>query len=155
MDPWQNISLCPDEIEAFPPLAEEPDPTLTTDWWLVGRVLTHQSINNRSFKSMVTNTRKTKHGFEARDISRNLFTFRFFAEQDRQNIQQMGPWNFNHNLIIMKEMNLDENPKEVDLSHTLFWVRVYDLTMNLRTEQMAMRMGKFLGKYVSWDDKDE
>lgn len=104
---------------------------------------------------MVTNTRKTKHGFEARDISRNLFTFRFVAEQDRQNIQQMGPWNFNHNLIIMKEMNLDENPKEVDLSHTLFWVRVYDLTMNLRTEQMAMCMGKFLGKYVSWDDKDE
>lgn len=69
---------------------------------------------------MVTNAWKTKHGFEVRDIAKNLFTFRFFAEKDLQSILQQGPWNFNHSLIILKELRPDENPKEVDLTHNLF-----------------------------------
>lgn len=81
MAPWQNISLRPDDAEAFPTLQEEEEPIPTNDWWLVGRVHTNQSIDNGAFKSMVTNPWKTKNGFEVRDIATNLFTFRFFAER--------------------------------------------------------------------------
>ncbi|XP_057444580.1 uncharacterized protein LOC130736815 [Lotus japonicus] len=104
---------------------------------------------------MVTSAWKTKHGFEVRDIAKNLFTLRFFSEQDRDNALKLGPWNFNHNLIILRELAPDENPKEVVLAHTLFWVRVYDLTMNLRSEQMAKKLGDFLGTFEAWDSKEE
>lgn len=67
----------------------------------------------------------------------------------------LGPWNFNHSIIILRELEPDENPKEVILTKTLFWVLIYNLPLNQRTEVMARKLGNFLGTYKIWDEKEE
>lgn len=54
-------------------------------------MLSDNVINPRDFKTTMVNLRKVKLGVEIRNVSKNLFSFRFFRHKDRDFILKGAP----------------------------------------------------------------
>lgn len=54
-------------------------------------MLSDNVINPRDFKTTMVNLRKVKLGVEIRNVSKNLFSFRFFRHKDRDLILKGAP----------------------------------------------------------------
>lgn len=92
--------------------------------WMVGKVLTQGSFNSKAFMTTMAQVWKTRGGVEIHDVGRNLFTFKFHLEGDRCRVTTASPWSFDRKLIILQDINRDNNPREMALTHCAFWVRV-------------------------------
>ncbi|KAJ1380503.1 hypothetical protein SESBI_45943, partial [Sesbania bispinosa] len=68
--------------------------------------------------------------------------------KDRDTVLKESPWNFDRALMVLKEMNPDENPKEEDLKEALFWVKVYDLPIALLVDSIIKMIGNTIGSFV-------
>jgi len=123
--------------------------------WLVGRLHTRNPVNMRVFKSTITQIWKVKHVFKVYDLDQNLFTFHFFQRKDHDLVLRESPWNFDRNLIVLDELLLDTNPRDVILSHARFWVRMHELHLNMRNEGVAKSITGELGAYIECDARDE
>ncbi|KAJ1392682.1 Zinc knuckle CX2CX4HX4C [Sesbania bispinosa] len=129
MERWKKVVFSEEEeVEVIVP---EDACVKESDAWLMGRLATQGTYNVRAFKNKMMNAWKPKHGLEIRDIGRNPA------------------------LVVLKEMNLEENPKEEDLKEALFWVRVYDIPIALRTDSIARMIGNNIGSSVRWDSSDD
>ncbi|XP_057453130.1 uncharacterized protein LOC130744991 [Lotus japonicus] len=92
--------------------------------------------------------------FEIRDIGPNLFTFRFDDKQDRDRVLLGGPWNYNHFVLVLKVLEVDESPSQVPLDRVPFWVQVHDMPVGLHTEEVARSLGVALGGFMDWDPSE-
>lgn len=59
-----------------------------------------------------------------------------------------GSWGFDIKLIVLNDMGKEENPREVTLTHTMFWVQTFDLPLGYRIKAMAERLGGVLEKFM-------
>ncbi|XP_048500350.1 uncharacterized protein LOC125497458 [Beta vulgaris subsp. vulgaris] len=61
------------------------------------------------------------------------------------------PWTFDQHLIGMDNIEDGIQPSEITLSWSPFWVRLYNLPMNARTEYHVRRIGKNIGTVMDVD----
>lgn len=55
---------------------------------------------------------------------------------------------------MLKRVSEEEQPSGLDMHYGSFWVRVYDLSLILKSEAMAKKLGNILGSYDEMDSKD-
>ncbi|KAJ1402032.1 Zinc finger, CCHC-type [Sesbania bispinosa] len=55
----------------------------------------------------------------------------------------------------MEELHDNIQPSEVELFTCPFWVQVYDLPLNCRTQAVAQILGDYMGKYEDWNSSSE
>lgn len=77
--------------------------------------------------------------------------FQFSSPKDKQKVINNQLWYFDHFLLILKEVIGDEQPSSIDLSHTPFWVRAFDLPLKSRGKETTLVLGNKIGKYIMKD----
>ncbi|KAL8541619.1 hypothetical protein ACS0TY_002762 [Phlomoides rotata] len=65
-------------------------------------------------------TMKPSNGFIAKEVGQNLFSFQFRSETDLREVLAREPWHFDKHLLVLKELNMGEQPSTAQLHHTLF-----------------------------------
>ncbi|KAK7281723.1 hypothetical protein RIF29_09961 [Crotalaria pallida] len=157
MEGVKDVDYRDDEIRVvqLPEIDFDGDENADNDLWLVGRVLTQNPYNVRAFKSTMVQVWKAKKGVEVRDVSKNLFSFRFFCRKDMDAVLRMGPWNFDKNLVLLKELKDDESPADVKLTTTMIWIRAYELPLNMRSELVSRTIGNSVDSFLQWDSADD
>lgn len=73
-------------------------------------------------------------GMVVRAIDSNTFVFQFFHWKDKLKILEGRPWSFDQKLLVLNEIVGHEQPSQVVLDTTPFWVRIYNLPFNCRSE---------------------
>ncbi|GAU43133.1 hypothetical protein TSUD_348540 [Trifolium subterraneum] len=133
----QNKGLIVDEVEVYK------DGlfcrTLAVKLW------TNTSYNAKAFKQTTIQSWKLRNPVEVQDLNKNLYLFRFSTKKDAENVLQNGPWSFDKNLIILQKITGEEQPAEFDMHKVSFWVRIYDLPLQLRSDSIAKKIGDFIG----------
>ncbi|KAJ4833437.1 hypothetical protein Tsubulata_018908 [Turnera subulata] len=88
-------------------------------------------------------------GIEVSQVDCNLVVFQFYHWCDRQRMLDQEPWNFDDQVVLLKEPTGTEQPSSMQLFHAPFWVRVYDVPYNFRTESVvrvvAGKIRSFMG----------
>lgn len=121
---------------------------------LVGKLWTDTSYNVRAFKQTMIQAWRLKNSVDIQDLSKNLYMFKFSSKRDAEFILQTGPWSFDRNLLILDKISGTEQPSELDLHIVPFWVRIYDLPLNMRSDQMGKKIGDTIGKFVEADQRE-
>lgn len=115
---------------------------------LVGKLLTERPYNVEAFKRTIMKVWAPMKGMVIRVLGPNLYAFQFFHWRDKDKVMIGRPWCFKNSLIVMKEIEGDEQPEEVELNHLPFWVRVKKLPFNCRSvahvRALTMGMGDIL-----------
>ena len=97
----------------------------------MGRFLTDRAINFVAMKNTLASLWRPVKGVHIKDLSPSLFLFQFFHELDVERVIKGGPWTFNQHLLIMSRLKIGDNPIQMPLFQTEFWIQVYELPVVL------------------------
>ncbi|XP_058746072.1 uncharacterized protein LOC131618942 [Vicia villosa] len=154
MDKWRDISLSKEEEEGVTAEVEEVCEEEIFQRTLAGKLWTDNHFNTRAFINTMIGAWKLKHQVETQELSKNLFLFRFATKRDLESVLRNGPWSFDRNLLILTRVSGEEQPSALNMHFGVFWVRIYELPLMLRTEAMARKLGGILGSLEEVDQND-
>ncbi|KAH1122442.1 hypothetical protein J1N35_005602 [Gossypium stocksii] len=146
-----DLNLLDEEEELLVVLNENGADEKLFDFCLVGRVLTESVVNFGALKNTLAYLWHPLRGVSITEMENKRILFRFYCEVDLQRVLDGLPWFFNHHLIIFHRLEGGEDPNLVPLWHTLFWVHVHNLPVDLTSEGTARQLGDFVGKFLKYD----
>ncbi|KAK1681976.1 hypothetical protein QYE76_042824 [Lolium multiflorum] len=76
-------------------------------------------------------------------------------EGDFDFVARGGPWIFNKNALLVKEIKDDVSPSDMILDAVPVWVRVYDVLCGKQNYETGMKFGNLLGKAFEVDAPTE
>ena len=118
---------------------------------LVMKILTQRSINIEALRKTMRMLWKTNKTVQISEIEEELFLVEFSDPKDKMKIQEMCPWSFEKNLVLLQEFSGELVPKEVDLKWSPFWVQISNLPLKSRTSETGMEIGSKIGKVLDVD----
>ncbi|XP_058726827.1 uncharacterized protein LOC131598223 [Vicia villosa] len=154
MEKWKDFSLSKEEEEGVVVGEGELFEDESLQRTLAGKLWTESNFNSRAFKSTMLNAWKLKHTVEVQDLNKNLFIFKFSSKRDMEYVLKTGPWSFDRALLVLKRISGEEQPSDLDLHFSSFWVRIYDLPLILRSETMARKLGNIIGTFEEMDVRE-
>ncbi|XP_021729928.1 uncharacterized protein LOC110696910 [Chenopodium quinoa] len=116
---------------------------------LVGKLLTQRSYNIEVFKKTMTTP---IHGLAIRVLSPNLYAFQFFHWKDYEKVLKGRPLCFDNMLVLLKGIDGDEQPEDVILRNSPFWVRIKNLPFNCRTDAHVRAILEGMGEILEMED---
>lgn len=119
---------------------------------LIGRLLTERSYNVDAFKRTITSVWAPVHGLVIRVLSPNIYAFQFFHWRDMTKVLEGRPWCFDNMLILLKEADGDEQPEQVILQHSPFWVRIKNLPFNSRSDEVVRALIGNMGEILEIEE---
>lgn len=119
---------------------------------LIGKLLTDRPFNVDAFKRTMTKVWAPSQGMVIRVLGPNLFAFQLFHWRDLERIMSGRPWCFENMLIVLKQVEGDEQPEEVTLSHSPFWVRVKNLPFNCRSNAHVKALIEGMGEVLEFEE---
>ncbi|KAL2905726.1 hypothetical protein RDABS01_004436, partial [Bienertia sinuspersici] len=115
---------------------------------LVGKLLIVRSYNFEALQRTLKQVWSPSRGVVFRKIENNLLIIQFFHWKDRKKVLDGAPWNFDNQLLVLKQVNGGEQPENNVLNHCPFWVRIYNLPLDSRSDEdvklVASKMGEVL-----------
>ena len=87
-------------------------------------------------------------GVSFEELDSNLFLICFDHLVDYRRVLEEGPWLFNRNLVVPCEVGGDERPSKVSMNMVTFWVRLVDLPISFRWENIIRQIVQRLGEVI-------
>ncbi|XVF06153.1 hypothetical protein REPUB_Repub06bG0022900 [Reevesia pubescens] len=107
---------------------------------LIEKIMSRKSTNVEAMCNVLGNIWKVTKGLSVRDVGDNMYLFQFNDELEKDRTLVMQPWSFNKTLIILKEFNEMNKPKEYNMNWCHFWVQIHGLPLGM----MNVRVGSTL-----------
>ena len=118
---------------------------------LVGKVLNVRSYNFEAMKRTLNQIWSISKGALFRSIENDLFVVQFANPRDKNKVMAGRPWTFDQSLVLLNEIDGKAQPSNISLTHCPFWVRLYNLPMDSRTESRIKLIGGGLGTVMEVD----
>nr|CCA66039.1 hypothetical protein [Beta vulgaris subsp. vulgaris] len=128
--------------------------TAKTSLMLVGKVLSTRAVNLDALKRVMTQIWSLNSNMVVRAIDSNSFIFQFFHWKDKAKILDGRPWLFDQKLLVIDEILGDTQPSDVVLETSPFWVRIYNLPFNCRSDTEVRAIAGGLGPVLEVDIDD-
>ncbi|XP_021847415.2 uncharacterized protein [Spinacia oleracea] len=104
------------------------------DLLLIGKLVSDRPFNVEAFRRTMMNVWSPEHGLVIRVLGPYLFGFQFFHWRDKEKVFHGRPWCWDNKLILMKEVEENEQPDQIVLSTSPFWVHVKNLPFSRRSD---------------------
>ncbi|KAG8379336.1 hypothetical protein BUALT_Bualt07G0077800 [Buddleja alternifolia] len=85
---------------------------------------------------------------EIQRIGKDRFLVNFEHELDRSRVLADAPWNFDNNMVILRELKMDQDPLSVNLDWADFVIQVSGLPLSQITLEMARFIGDQVGTFI-------
>ncbi|KAH9665322.1 CCHC-type domain-containing protein [Citrus sinensis] len=121
---------------------------------LVGRFLTDKVINFVAMKNTMASLWRPGKGVCIKDLSPTLFLFQFFHEIDVNRVLETGPWTFDQHILLVKRLEEDEQPQNIPLFTTSFWIQIYNLPIGFMSEKILKDIGNYIGVFLASDENN-
>ncbi|KAL5768752.1 hypothetical protein ACOSQ2_015535 [Xanthoceras sorbifolium] len=96
---------------------------------LFGKIFANKEVNRIAFKGAIARIWRTVKDFEVESVGMNLFVFQFKCPWDRKRVLDGGPWNFDKNLIVLREASGVDRVSDIDFNLIPFWVQLHNLPL--------------------------
>ena len=97
---------------------------------------------------------KSRKGVCIKDLSPTLFLFQFFHDNDVRRVLNSGPWIFDQHILLVHILGADEQPQNVPLFHTTFWIQVYNLPLGFQSKRILHSIGNYIGSFLESDENN-
>lgn len=127
---------------------ESPETDGRVSLMLVGRLLTDRAYNFEAFKRTMCQVWGLVGKVIIRTLGSGKFLFQFFHWREKEKVMMGRPWCFEQSLLILNEVIGNEQPMDVVLNKSPFWVRIENLPFNCRSDahvrEAAINLGEML-----------
>lgn len=80
------------------------------------------------------------------DLNAALMLVEFEDIRDKCRVVRDGPWSFDKQLVLIKEVNGNQPIHRIQLTEALFWIRMHDLPLSARNEYVGKLIGSKVGQ---------
>lgn len=147
---YANLSM-EDEVEGGIIVGAKEVQEKKSTFILVGKFLTEKNINFQAMQNVMASIWRPKEGMEIHDIGGYKYSFVFYHIMDVRKVVEGGPWSFEQNMLIYKQVTEMEDLQVVDLNEVEIWVQVHDVPKGFISENIMKSVGMYVGKYVKSD----
>jgi hypothetical protein len=124
-------------------------------WAVVGKVCSPRKLVISALERAMVKAWGLHCDAQFKDIGENRFVVRFSSEGDWKHVRYNGPWQFDFNVILLKDYAGSVHPSDMVFDSLELWVRVLDLPMDKMNRVYGELIGGWIGKYISTDmDED-
>lgn len=123
----------------------------TSEFCLVGRFLTDQTINFNAMRNRMANLWKPVMGVAVKSVGGGRFLFQFYHGLDMNRVLDGSPWTFGNYPLLLHHPQKGEHPLRVPLIKLPFWVHINDLPHGYLSEKVGNQLGNFIGKFLEYD----
>ena len=152
---WQKLKVTEEE-ELSISLGEECTKAANErgKYCLVLRVLSRRGILLDALRKNIRMLWKPNKSLQLSMIEEELFLAEFEDERDKKRVMDMRPWHYEKQLVLLQEFEGEQDPKDIVLKWSPFWVQIYNLPLKSRTRETGKAIGASLGKVVDVDVAD-
>jgi 14-3-3 protein epsilon len=119
---------------------------------LVGTLLSNKSNRFHVMKEHLANLWKPGQGVSISAIEENKFLFQFFHLWDMERVFQGGPWLFDNHMLVLKKLNVGDDPITAELDEAEMWVQIFNLPFGYMSPSIGEFIGSHLGRFIKYDD---
>ncbi|XP_021762243.1 uncharacterized protein LOC110727015 [Chenopodium quinoa] len=154
-DNYANLTLNSEETDVVDVGdIDHPEQDSRVSLTLVGKLYTDRGINFDAFKRTMNHAWALKGKVIIRKLESNLFAFQFSNSRDMEKVMAGRPWCFEQALLLLNSINGNEQPSEVQLTHSPFWVRLENLPFNSRSENHVKTIASNIRDVLEIEDDD-
>ncbi|KAE8801753.1 hypothetical protein D1007_22542 [Hordeum vulgare] len=95
-------------------------------WTLIGKACTPRALNFGALERALRRAWGLHHDAQFRDLGNNLFLVHFGGEGDWKHARNNGPWQFDFNILILKDYDGKTRPSEMTFDTVEVWARIED-----------------------------
>ena len=89
-----------------------------------------------------------------KDLSPTLFLFQIFHEIDINKVLESGSWTFDQHILLVKRLEEDEQPQNILLLTTSFWIQIYNLPIGFMSEKILKDIRNYIGIFLASDENN-
>jgi hypothetical protein len=124
-------------------------------WAAVGKVCSPRKLVIGALERAMQRAWGLHGSAHFKEIGDNRFVVRFTSEGDWKHAMKNGPWQFDFNVILLKEYDGSIRPSDITFDSLDIWVRVLDLPMDMMNSVYGELIGGWIGRYIHTDvDED-
>lgn len=80
-----------------------------------------------------------------KEIHDNVWLLEFSNMADKWRVMEGRTWLFDRSVLVLKEVDEDIPPLQMDFSKVLFWVQVHDMPLTCMNREVGIRIGQSIG----------
>ena len=122
--------------------------------YLVMKVLSRIRVILDALRKNVRMLWKPNKSIRISVIEEEMFLVEFEDEWDKRRVFEMSPWHYEKQLVLLQDFDEDQDPKDIVLKWSPFWVQMYNLPLKHRTREIGMAIGASLGEVLEVDVAD-
>lgn len=124
-------------------------------WAAIGKVFTAKPLNIAALEKAMHRAWGLHHAARFTELGDNIFMVRFGSEGDWNHAINNRPWQFDLNVMVLREYEGNTRPLEMVFSSIDVWVRIKDMPPDKRCDAFGKALGNWLGEVIKVDvDKD-
>ncbi|XP_021762541.1 uncharacterized protein LOC110727283 [Chenopodium quinoa] len=152
-DRWAKLKITDEECDVAE-LGEANEDELkgSIELSLVGKLLTIRAYNFEVMQRTLSQIWALNKGVIFRRIENNLFVVQLFHWRDKEKVIDGAPWTFDNHLILLKEMHHNEQPENVEIKYCPFWLRLYNLPFDSRSNADVRLIPEKIGIVLEVED---
>ncbi|XP_019193154.1 PREDICTED: uncharacterized protein LOC109187424 [Ipomoea nil] len=151
---WADLALEEEESGGLDAPVQDGEGCSATRYELVGRFLTTRQIKFEQMQQVMASVWKPMMGVRVLQINENLFLFQFPHRKDLQRVIDDGPWSFENNTFVCKEITSQVRPEEAVLDTVDYWVQVHDLPGRHATPDFLKQIANHVGTFIALDQNN-
>ncbi|MBA0813665.1 hypothetical protein Gohar_027495, partial [Gossypium harknessii] len=122
--------------------------------WAVGKIMAKESPNKEVMYRVFKSLWFTKEEVEFVALKEGVIIVKFGCLKDRSRILNLTPWLFDRCLFAMLPFEKGKEMDSYEFRLAPFWVRIYNIPIELMDRQIALDVGNAIGVLVAIDWKD-
>ncbi|XP_019182107.1 PREDICTED: uncharacterized protein LOC109177245 [Ipomoea nil] len=157
-DRWADWALKEETAAFVPAVGEEDDGEVGEEeetWKVVGRFLTQKMIKLDFMRQVLASVWQPVKGVQVTEIQKGLFLFVFFHKTDMDYVLNGGPWAFENNALICREVRDGVLPGDIQLNMIDMWIQLHDMPRGYTSQAILEQAGNFMGTFIKHDDRYE
>lgn len=111
---------------------------------LMGRFLTEKMINFQEMKQTLAALWSPVKGVWLKEVTSNLYSFKFHCEEDVARVKRGEPWTFNRQLLLLWHMEEGMNPATMQISEVNLWIQIFDILVGFCPIKVNKEVGNIM-----------
>ncbi|PWA93951.1 hypothetical protein CTI12_AA065710 [Artemisia annua] len=119
---------------------------------LLGRVHTDRPYSFQRMKRALSAAWRPRRPISFQELESNMFLVKLDHFVDLKRVLEDGPWSFERNLVVLKSIDNDEQPSELEMTKVPFWVRLFNVPVSRRDKPYVGSIAAKLGEVMEVDN---
>ncbi|XP_062166157.1 uncharacterized protein LOC133872604 [Alnus glutinosa] len=122
------------------------DLSLKSGRCLIGCLMSDRKIRKEALCTLMARLWRMEGEVVFKELYDNIWLLEFSTTSDKKRVQEGSPWLFDRSVLVLKEVDENISPLQMDFSKSPFWIQIHDLPLVCMNREVGLKIGASIGE---------